>query len=397
MTTFKLSRFCICILNTLLICVATLSVSSCDRHSEYSNDKVSGKKVKLRKQDQIWERVRKNFDMAAQSKVNVQPARVQHYVKQYAGAYQKLDKASPYMYYIIDQVEKRDMPGEIALLPMIESAFEPQATSHAAAAGLWQFIPSTGKHFGLKQDKYYDGRRDVTASTKAALDYLELLHKQFDNNWMLALAAYNAGEGTIQKAIKKNIRKGKATKFWDLDLPKETKEYVPKLMALAEVVNNPEKHNISLPSIANKPYFEPVNLGKAVDLHKVAKLADIEVHEMKRLNPGYKKTHTHPTGPQELLVPVDKVATVKRNMNQVSTVTSAAADAADAADISAAAIAMKGKPHLQAKKKKGKIAYRGKGKKRSVKHSAKGKSVKSKKASVKPLARAKKARRTVRG
>jgi len=375
MTKIKLTKLCIYIVNFLLICITAITLISCDKQSssEYTNDpKASSpcKNFRWRKNDQIWERVRKNFDMASQSKQQVRPADVERYVKGYANAHQKLNKASPYMYYIIDQVEQRDMPGEIALLPMIESAFEPKATSNKAAAGLWQFIPSTGKHFGLKQDKYYDGRRDVTASTKAALDYLELLHKQFDNNWMLALAAYNAGEGTIQRAIKKNIRKGKSTRFQDLDLPKETKGYVPQLLALAEVVNNPEKHNISLPPIADKPYFASVNPGKPVDLNKVALLADIEMQELKRLNAGYTKTHTHPSGPQQLLLPIEKVSVLKENIDKVSSITPVATDAAKVAKN---LISKKGKKHkAQVKgKKKGKIAARhGKGKKRSVKHRA---------------------------
>lgn len=326
----KLIKIIIIVLNTLLVTMAVLSLSSCDHQTEYSTDphsKEKGrKKIKIRKHEQIWDRVRQNFDINPKNKLPVQQAKVQKYVQQYRGAAEtRLGKASPYMYYIVEELEKRDMPGELALLPMIESAFEPQATSHKAAAGLWQFIPSTGRHFGLKQDKWYDGRRDVTASTDAALDYLELLHKQFNNNWMLALAAYNAGEGTIHRAIQKNIRKGKSTHFWDLDLPKETKEYVPKLLALAEVVKNADKHNVSLPPIQNKPYFETVNLKKSVDIKKVAQIADVEVSELKLLNAGYRKLHTHPTkGPQQLLIPVDKVDEVKKTIEQLPETTAVA-------------------------------------------------------------------------
>lgn len=377
MTNFKLPKTCICLLNILLISFGALTVSSCDRQSDYSSDpkttNIAGRKIKLKKQDQVWERVRKNFDMAQQSKQNAQHNRVQHYVKQYAGAHQQLDKASPYMYYIIEQIEKRDMPGELALLPMVESAFQPQATSHKSAAGLWQFIPSTGRHFGLKQDQYYDGRRDVTASTKAALDYLAILHKQFDNNWMLALAAYNAGEGTIQRAIQKNKRKGKSTHFWDLDLPRETKEYVPKLLAIAEVVNHPEKHNISLPPIANKPYFESVTFSKTVDLNKVAKLADVEMQEMKLLNAGYRKTHTHPTnGTQQLLLPADKADALKNNLGDMI----ALAPAMITSEPEKATTAKKSVGRKKSSKKK--AGVRAKKGKSTVKHAVKGKKAKGK-------------------
>lgn len=320
----NLTKKSICIINIFLIVCAIILVSSCDGNTleNQSNNeyrpKIFQRNAKLRKQDQVWERVSSNFDMTTNNKHANQHARVQHYVKQYGDA--QLNnvgvRASPYLHYIIEEIEKRDMPGELALLPMIESAYETQATSSAKAAGLWQFIPSTGKMYGLKQDQYYDGRRDVKASTRAALDYLTVLHKEFDKNWMLALAAYNAGEGRIRKAIQKNKKKGKSTSFWELDLPKETKEYVPKLLALAEVVR---KNKTTLPSIENKPYFEQVQLGKAVDLSKVAELADIEVKELKRLNAGYKKAATAPAGkgPQELLLPVENAQTLKLNLHKI--------------------------------------------------------------------------------
>lgn len=365
----KLIKIFIFVVNTLLVTMAVLSLSSCDHQTEYSTDphsKEKGrKKIKIRKHEQIWDRVRQNFDINPKNKLPVQQSKVQKYVQQYRGAAEtRLGKASPYMFYIVEELEKRDMPGELALLPMIESAFEPQATSHKAAAGLWQFIPSTGRHFGLKQDKWYDGRRDVTASTDAALDYLELLHKQFNNNWMLALAAYNAGEGTIQRAIQKNIRKGKSTHFWDLDLPKETKEYVPKLLALAEVVKNADKHHVSLPPIQNKPYFETVNLKKSVDIKKVAKMADVEVSELKLLNAGYQKLHTHPTkGPQQLLIPVGKVEEVKKSLNQLPETTDVAL-----AELGKEDVKEKGTAKVNAKSKS-----KGKGKKRKgVKGKSKG-------------------------
>lgn len=281
----------------------------CGCHPVDENPKVSQKiKASARTHKQLWNRIRDNYDIAPkQAEPHKQP-QIQKYVKHYTEKEKTLKKistqATPYLYHIVEQLEKRDMPGELALLPMIESAFQPHATSNRGAAGLWQFIPSTGRYYGLKQDAWYDGRRDVRASTSAALDYLAFLHEAFDHNWMLALAAYNAGEGTVRRAINKNLKQGKPTSFWDLNLPKETREYVPKFLALAHVIGQPEKHDILLPEIENKPYFTPVTLDTALNFQQAAKCADIHITELKRLNPGYKRSNIRFKGPRELLLPI---------------------------------------------------------------------------------------------
>ncbi len=273
-----------------------------------TNTKIDRPSPRPKQHSQIWHRIRDNYDMNNATLEEKGQVEIQKYVKKYRQNERTLAKvskqATPYLYYIVEELEKRNMPGELALLPMLESAFQPNATSHRGAAGLWQFIPSTGRFYGLKQDAWYDGRRDITASTQAALNYLEFLYEEFDQNWTLALAAYNAGEGTVHRAIKQNLRAGKPTTFWDLKLPKETRAYVPKFLALAEIVNNPAKHAISLPPIDNKPYFVPVNPKTPLNFHQAAKLADIHISELKRLNPGYRQATTHPKGPQELLLPV---------------------------------------------------------------------------------------------
>ena len=151
------------------------------------------------------------------------------------------ERAEPFLYYILNELEKRNMPTEIALLPAIESAYKPNAVSKSKASGLWQFIPSTGKHYGLKQNWWYDGRRDVIASTDGAIKYLKYLNNMFDGDWLHALAAYNSGEGRVMRAIKKNKREGKPTDFWSLALPKETRAYVPKLLALADILRHQDK------------------------------------------------------------------------------------------------------------------------------------------------------------
>ncbi len=304
------------------IILSLLYVSACDKTDESLKASISNSEAIVYrnlndKNAHLWDRVRKNFAMIKRLKTKDNP-RIQQFVKQYRANNQHMMKlssqASPYMYYILEQLETRGMPTELALLPMIESAFQPQATSNKGAAGLWQFIPSTGRHFGLRQDSWYDGRRDVTASTKAALDYLQGLHRMFNRDWLLAIAAYNAGEGTVQKAIKKNKKAGKPTDYWSLPLPKETKEYGPKLLALAEVVAYPEKHEVSLPPIENKPYFGKVNPGKVLDFNKVAKLANVDVGIIKRLNPGYRKASTHPKGPQQILLPLENIEEFADNL-----------------------------------------------------------------------------------
>jgi len=218
-----------------------------------------------------------------------------------------MERASLYLYYIVEEVEKRGMPMEIALLPAIESAYKANAYSRARASGLWQFIPSTGRLYGLKANWWYDGRRDVQASTQAALDYLEKLYNDFDGDWHLALAAYNAGEGRVMRARAQNRRKGKPDSYTDLkQLKAETRHYVPKLMAMASIVADPAKYDVQLADIPNEPYFARVETGSQVDLGIVAKLVDLSVDDLQDINPGYRRWATDPNGPHHLLVPADK-------------------------------------------------------------------------------------------
>lgn len=227
------------------------------------------------------------------------------------------DRGAPYLYYITHSLKERHMPTEIALLPIVESAYYPFAYSHGRASGIWQFIPGTGRRYGLKQDWWYDGRRDVYASTRAALDYLQSLHDRFHGDWLLALAAYNSGEGTVQYAIRRNKRRGKPTDFWSLDLPPETRGYVPKLLALADIVANPEKYGVDFDPIPNEPYFERVDIGSQIDLALAAKLADMDLDDLYMLNPGYNRWATAPDGPHYLLLPIDKVEQFKKKLAEL--------------------------------------------------------------------------------
>ncbi len=216
------------------------------------------------------------------------------------------ERASPYLYYIVEELEKRDMPLDLALLPIVESAYNPFAYSPSRASGIWQFIPATGKNYGLKQNWWYDGRRDIVAATDAALNYLQKLHREFSGDWLLALAAYNSGEGKVARAIRRNEKAGKPIDFFSLRLPRETRGYVPSLLAVAEIVANPGKYKVTIQAIENEQYFEQVNIHSQIDLAKAAELSELSIEELYTLNPGFNRWATDPKGPHRLLIPVDK-------------------------------------------------------------------------------------------
>ncbi|BCX80893.1 membrane-bound lytic murein transglycosylase D [Methylomarinovum caldicuralii] len=216
-------------------------------------------------------------------------------------------RARPYLYTIVTEIERQHLPGELALLPVVESAFKPDAYSHRRAAGLWQFIPSTGRLYGLKQNWWIDLRRDVHASTRAAIRYLKKLHTDFHGDWLLALAAYNAGEGTVMRAIRRNRRLHRPTDFWHLRLPRETRAYVPKLLAVARLFAHAKEYGIALEPIPNRPLYAVVELDSQLDLTLAAKLAEMPLEELYRLNPGYRRWVTAPDGPHRLILPLEKV------------------------------------------------------------------------------------------
>lgn len=224
------------------------------------------------------------------------------------------DRAQPYLFHIISKLKERNMPLDLALLPIVESAYQPFAYSPSRASGIWQFIPATGKRFGMKQNWWYDGRRDIIAATDGALDYLQNLHKRFNGNWFHALAAYNAGEGNVEKAIRRNKKAGKRIDFWSLRLPRETRSYVPSLLAVAEVLRNNAKYNISFKNIPNKPHFEKIDVGSQIDLATVAKLSGLTMDEVYTLNPGFNRWATDPKGPHRLLIPLDKANAFKQKL-----------------------------------------------------------------------------------
>lgn len=252
---------------------------------------------------EFWQRVRAGFALPDRENPGVETDR-QWFLSHQDYLQRTLERARPYLFYIVEEVQIRGMPTDIALLPIIESAFQPFAYSHGRAAGIWQFIPGTGRLYGLKQNWWYDGRRDVYASTQAALNLLQALHTQFDGDWLLALAAYNSGAGTVSRAIKKNQQLGKPTDFWSLDLPKETRGYVPRLLAITDVIDQADEYGISLLDIPNEPYFAVVDVASQIDLAVAAELAGLETDDLYRLNPGFNRWATDPEGPHQLLVPL---------------------------------------------------------------------------------------------
>lgn len=256
--------------------------------------------------DDLWDRMRTGFALDH----SVDNPRVQKQLESYrkhpSHITQVSERGSRYLHYIVAEIEKRGLPTELALLPIVESAFDPFAYSHGRASGLWQFIPSTGKYFGLTQSWWHDERRDVIASTDAALTYLERLAKRFDGDYMLALAAYNSGGGTVSIAMRKNRQQNLPTDYWSLQLPQETRQYVPKLIALAKIFDNPKAYGIDLPVIEDTPFFDVIDTGGQIDLAQAARLADVSIDEIYLLNPSYNRWATSPSGPHRLLVPVDK-------------------------------------------------------------------------------------------
>lgn len=255
--------------------------------------------------ENLWGRLFKGYGLSDFDHKRVEQER-NWYLKHPSYLKRVQKRAIPYLYYIVNETEQRNMPTELALLPIVESAFQPFAYSHGRAAGIWQFIPSTGKSFGLKQNWWYDGRRDIYASTQSALDYLSRLSKRFDDDWLLALAAYNSGGGTVNKAIRKNKKRHQETDYWSLNLPKETLSYVPRLLAIADILANAEKYGVELIDIPNQPQFNAIDTGSQLDLALAAEMAEMTIEELYKFNPGFNRWSTDPEGPHRLLIPVAK-------------------------------------------------------------------------------------------
>ncbi len=264
-------------------------------------------------QKDVWERIRKGLKMP-----DLQDDRVEYWTNYYAARPASVQimaqRSSKYIHYITQELERRNMPTELALLPFVESAYNAKAVSSAKAAGLWQFIPSTGTHYNLTQDWWKDERRDPVQSTHAALNYLSYLHGFQDNDWHLALASYNWGEGAVKRARERNASTGLGTDYLSLKMPKETRDYVPKLQAFENIIRNPARYGIKLPHVPDQPYFEKVSNMHDIDLDVAARLAEISVEEFRELNPSFQRSVLLDEHASQILLPKHKVTAFKRNL-----------------------------------------------------------------------------------
>ena len=276
---------------------------------------VEGDRLLILKHGDIWKRMTVGFKMD----LNTWNPRIDAQRGWFISRQPYLDRlsarASRYLYYTVKEAERRGMPTELALLPIIESSYDPAATSSAAAAGLWQFIPSTGRIYGLKQTSLYDGRRDVVESTRAAYEFLGSLYNQF-GSWELALASYNAGPGRIQQAINRNKAAGLPTDYWSLKLPQETMNYVPRFLAVAQIVKNPGTYGVSLPPIANRPHFREVTVG-AANLNEIASITGLSRAELYQLNPGHRGDRIDPESPRRILIPADLSPSIDEKLKKL--------------------------------------------------------------------------------
>jgi membrane-bound lytic murein transglycosylase D len=264
----------------------------------------------------LWERIRRGFAMP-DLQTELVTDRETWYSARPDYMQRMAERSSKYLFHIVEELERRNMPTELALLPFIESAFNPQAVSVAKAAGMWQFMPATGKFFELKQNAFRDDRRDVLASTRAALDYLQKLYNMF-GDWHLALAAYNWGEGSVARAIAKNQRTGLATGYTDLSMPQETRYYVPKLQAVKNLVARPHTLANALPNIPNHPFFQTVDIQRDIDVSLAARLAEVSLDDFKALNPSVNRPVILAAGTPQILLPWDNAAIFENNLQRRS-------------------------------------------------------------------------------
>ena len=304
----------------LLFCLPAFAAESVARiqtlewNGELANAAPDSEPAAEVNQDDVWQRIRNGFKIDnAASENPLVSVHESWYAARPDYVRRMVDRSRRYLFHIVQEVDRRAMPMEIALLPMIESAFNSTALSTSAASGIWQFMPATGRHYGLKQDTWYDGRRDFTASTSAALDYLGKLYLDF-GDWQLALAAYNCGEGCVARAIQKNVDQGLPTDYASLTLPNETQHYVPKLLAIKNMIRNPGQYGIAIDTLPNQPYFNQVTVHASMDIHSAARLADMSSHDFIALNAAFPRNLIRSDTPVNLLVPVDKADQFQRNL-----------------------------------------------------------------------------------
>lgn len=264
-----------------------------------------------------WERITHRFSLPSCDAHEVSQQWAQWYADRPDYMARIFKRAQPWIYHIADELEDRDLPGELALLPIVESAYDPFAYSRGRALGAWQFIAATGRRYGLNQNWWYDGRRDVWASTDAALDYLTELNTRFDGDWLLALAGYNSGENRVERQVARNRAAGKPADFWNIKLPRETRGYVPKLLGLSCLFQDPERYGFTLPEAPDEPVIAAVDIGQQADLVLVAQRADVPIDMLFSLNPGYNRWATSPEGPYRVVLPVEAAKRLEASLDEL--------------------------------------------------------------------------------
>ena len=285
-----------------------------DQHDEDTTWADSDENENENADNDVWLRIRSGFKIDDAASDNALVAVHESWYAARPDYVRRIvSRSRSYLYHIVEEVDRRAMPMEIALLPMIESAFKSTALSTSSASGIWQFIPSTGRHYGLKQDAWYDGRRDFPAATNAALDYLSKLYLDF-GDWQLALAAYNCGEGCVARAIQKNVQQGLPTDYASLSLPPETRNYVPKLLAIKHIISSPEQYGLTIDTLPNQPYFNQIPVHANLDMHSAARLANMNTDDFVALNAAFPRKLIRSDAPVTLLVPVDRADQFQRNL-----------------------------------------------------------------------------------
>lgn len=311
----------------LLICTLLFSFAACAATSEgiqvyqgggnlspEHKQKLADDITRYRNADNLWDVLRDEFSLPHYEDNPIIQEKIEWYMNNQDYLLRSATRAAPYLYYISQQVKKRHLPAELVLLPIIESGYNPLSTSPVGAAGVWQLMPDTASGLGIRQDWSYDGRRDVIASTRAALNYLAYLQSFFEGNWLLAIAAYNTGEGNVLSAIRRNIRDGRDTDFWSLPVARETRDYVPMLLALAVIISHPDRYPVYFPPVRNAPYLGQVDVGSQISLKYAAQLAGISYSKIVQLNPGYNRHSTSKSAQYKLVLPIENVEQFTDNL-----------------------------------------------------------------------------------
>lgn len=264
--------------------------------------------------DNMWDVLRQEFSLPHYEETPQVQQQIQWFLNHQDFLLSCATRSAPYLYYILQQVRLRHLPAEFVLLPMIESAYNPFAYSSAGAAGIWQLMPGTASGYGIKQNWWYDGRRDLVASTKAALNHISYLGSFFGGNWLLAIAAYDTGEGNVLSAIRRNYRDARDTDFWSLPVAQETRDYVPRLLALAAIISHPDEYPIPLPIVHNAPYLAQIDIGAQINLKQAAYLAGLSLKKLMQFNPGYNRSVINTKGPFKLVLPIENAQQFTENL-----------------------------------------------------------------------------------